>query len=188
MISLDSLAREFAKASNNSYTPDTYFFGTWRIHIPEYILWASYRLGKRNTACPSWSWASCGGSAWLRFRGFDSNRPDNAFPSHCKVVSVDRDSGFLTLESKRLKISNLILPAMEYVNPADLIGNKALLPYRQPLVHGYAFSEDGKEPCGWIEFDDERDPLGGTEEVFFVHLAETYYYTKPMRQDWGLIW
>src|ERR1700712_1781191 len=72
--SLHSLAIELCKDVNNSYTPETYFFGIWLVDIPEYILWASYRLGeKKSTHCPSWSWASCSGPVWLRFRDFDSN-------------------------------------------------------------------------------------------------------------------
>jgi hypothetical protein len=63
--SLHRLARELAKARNNSCKPGTYFFGTWLVDIPECILWASYRQGKKSTFCPSWSWASCGGPVWL---------------------------------------------------------------------------------------------------------------------------
>ncbi|KAE9373876.1 HET-domain-containing protein, partial [Stipitochalara longipes BDJ] len=72
LVSLDGLAREVAKASNNSHKSGTYFFGTWLIYIPESILWASYRMGKKSTFCPSWSWASCSGAVWLRFKNFDS--------------------------------------------------------------------------------------------------------------------
>src|ERR1700691_5123575 len=52
LASLRSLEREVTKAMNNSRKPDTYFFSTWLIDIPEHILWASYRLGKVNTFCP----------------------------------------------------------------------------------------------------------------------------------------
>src|ERR1700712_1668480 len=50
--SLHSLAIELCKAVNNSYTPETYFFGIWLVDIPEYILWASYRLGEKEVQPP----------------------------------------------------------------------------------------------------------------------------------------
>ncbi|OAL42890.1 HET-domain-containing protein, partial [Pyrenochaeta sp. DS3sAY3a] len=58
LVSLDGLAREVAKAENNSCKLEEYFYGTWLSDVPESILWASYRAHDRETACPSWSWAS----------------------------------------------------------------------------------------------------------------------------------
>jgi hypothetical protein len=187
LISLDGLVREVAKAENNSCKPGTHFFGTWLIDIPEYILWASYRMGKKSTLCPSWSWASCGGPVWLRFRDFDNNRPEDGLRTRCKVLRVDEATGILNIEAKRLNISHLILSAIEKVPTKDLIGEMALLSYRQPLVHGHAIGLKDENPYGWIEFDDDRDALGRTEPVFFLYLGEAEYWTAPKAQYWGLL-
>jgi hypothetical protein len=185
--SLHGLAEELTKAKNNSCKPGTYFFGTWLVDIPEYILWSSYRLGKKGTFCPSWSWASCGGPVWLRFRNFDSNRPEEGLCTNRKVIGVDEATGILSIEAKRLDISHLILFAMEKIPTKDLIGETARLSYRQPLVQGYAIGLKDKEPYGWIEFDDDRDALWEKEPVFFLYLGSTEYWTGPKFQYWGLL-
>jgi hypothetical protein len=148
LISLDGLAREVAKAENNTCKPGTYFFGTWLIDIPEYIFWASYRMGKKSALCPSWSWASCGGPVWLRFRDFDNNRPDHGIRTHCKLLGVDEATGILSIEAKRLNISHIILFAMEKFPTEDLLREKAILSYRRPLVQGYAIGLKDEEPFG----------------------------------------
>lgn len=40
---------------------------------------------------------------------------------------------------------------------------------------------------GWIEFDDDRDALTTTESIFYLHLAETMYWSEPHCQYWGLL-
>jgi hypothetical protein len=186
LIPLDGLATEVAKARNNTCRPGTYFFGVWLVDIPEYILWATYRMGKKSTLCPSWSSSSCGGPVWLRFRDCDSNRPEDGLRTHCKVLGVDEATGILSIEAKRLNISHLILFAMEKFPTQDLIAEKGLLSYRQPLVQGYAIGLKD-EPYGWIEFDDDPDGLGRTEPVFFLYLGETEYWTPPKAQYWGML-
>src|SRR5262249_15158642 len=148
------------KAKHNNYKPGSYFFGTWLVDIPEYILWASYRMGKKSTLYPSWSWASCGGPVWLRFRNLDINRPDHGFCRHCKVLGVEECTGILSIEAKILDISHLILFAMEKLFIRDLMRQHSRLPYRQPLAQGYAIGLKDEEPSGWIEFDDDRDAPG----------------------------
>ncbi|VUC29064.1 unnamed protein product [Clonostachys rosea] len=184
--SLDSLANELSKAKNNSCKMGEYFYGTWLVDIPEYILWASYRAGKKNSDCPSWSWASCGGPVWFRFRDFDNMRQDD-FSQYCKVLGVSEMSGILTIEAKVADISHLILHAMRRNGHKDLMGQNGHSTYRQPLIQGYSVGSKCQEPYGWIEFDDDRDALSMPEPIFFVHLADGEYYSSPLIQHWGLI-
>lgn len=188
LVSLQNLASEVMKANNNSYKPGTYFFGNWLLDIPEYILWASYRMGEKNKFCPSWSWASCGGPVWLRFRDFDNNRQDVMFSQECKVLGVDEATGILSIEAERSNISHLILSAMGKIPNKDLIGENGRLAYRRPLVQGYAIDAKDEESCGWVEFDDDRDSLQRTEPIFFLYLAAAEYYcAAPNIQHWGLL-
>ncbi|KAF2667965.1 HET-domain-containing protein [Microthyrium microscopicum] len=187
LVSLQGLAREVSKASNNSSSLETYYFGTFLVDIPEYILWASYRHGEKSKSCPSWSWASAGGAVWLRFRDFDYGRPDDSFGNDCKVLGVDRTSGLLSIEAKRVNIGNLISSVMERNSVNDLIGEKATRAYRQPLIQGFSIGLKDEEPYGWIEFDDDRDALSEQEDVFFLLLAQADYWTKPFPQHWGLL-
>ncbi|CAI6091593.1 unnamed protein product [Clonostachys chloroleuca] len=184
--SLDGLAKELSKVKNNSCNTGEYFYGTWLADIPEYILWASYRAGKKNTRCPSWTWASCEGAVWFRFRDFDNLRQDD-FSQCCKVLGVSKSTGVLTVEGKVADISHLILYPMRRNSTEDLMGQNSNVTYRQPLVQGYAVGSRREEPYGWIEFDDNRDALAMPEPILFVHLADGEYYTPPLIQHWGLI-
>ena len=75
LISLNSLAREVSKATKNSCRPGEYFYGTWLIDIPEYILWSSYRLDDRKMECPSWPWASCVSAVWASVQRLRQQSP-----------------------------------------------------------------------------------------------------------------
>lgn len=187
LVSLDGLASKIVKAGNNSYKPGTYFIGTWLDDIPEFICWASYRTGKKNVLCPSWSWASCGGPVWFRFRDFDGNRPDEGFRSRCKILAVDAASGILSIEATRLMVNHLVLSAIEENSLKDLYGEKGRLAYRQPLIQGYAIGLRDEESYGWIEFDDGRVAPDIMEPVFFLCLEEAEYWSAPQVQYWGLL-
>jgi hypothetical protein len=187
LISLDGLAREVSKATNNSCKLEEYFYGTWLTDIPEYILWASYRMDDRKTKCPSWSWASCASSVWLRFRDFDNNRPDDGLVRACKVLSVDRAAGILTVSAIRVDIGRWELSSRDRVSTQDLNGKEGRLAYRQPLIQGYGVSSTDLQVTGWIEFDDDRDALRMTEPVFYLHLGKATYWSGPTVQYWGLL-
>jgi len=187
LISLDGLAREVSKAPNNSCKMAEYFYGTWLRDLPEYILWASYRWGDRRTAWPSWSWASCASSVWLRFRDFDNMRPDELMMCDCEVLGVDEDTGVLTVSTIRIDITHWDFSLMEKVPLHELRNEKGRLAYRQPLVQGYSVGSADTQLAGWIEFDDERDALEITQPIFYMHLGKATYYTEPKVQYWGIL-
>lgn len=138
LISLDGLAREISKATNTRRKLEEYYYGTWLMDIPEYILWASYRVNDREPDCPSWSWASCTGPIWLRFRDFDNDRPDDGLGRDCKVLGIDEATGILTISAIRVDITQWDLSPMHRVSMDDLNGKNGRLAYRQPLIQGYA--------------------------------------------------
>lgn len=186
LISLDGLARGISKASNTACKIEEYFYGTFLIDTPEYILWASYRINDRETDCP-WSWASCTSPVWLRFRDFDTNRPDDGLSRYCKIGGIDKATGVLTISAWRVDITQWDLSPMKRVSMEDLNGKKGRLAYRQPLIQGYAVNSTDGHVTGWIEFDDDRDALIKSKPIFYLHLAETTYWTDPMTQYWGLL-
>jgi hypothetical protein len=187
LISLDGLAREISKAANNSCTMKEYFYGNWMIDLPEFILWASYRMDDRKTECPSWSWASCASAVWLRFRDFDNNRPDDGLVPDCEIHDVDKATGVLAISAIRLDITQWDLSPMDRVSIHDLNGKSKRLAYRQPLIQGYRVSSTDLQLSGWIEFDDDRSALMTAAPVFYLHLAEAMYWHEPKAQYWGLL-
>ncbi|KAH7086185.1 heterokaryon incompatibility protein-domain-containing protein [Paraphoma chrysanthemicola] len=187
LISLEGLAREVSKANNNSCKAGEYFFGNWLVDIPEYILWASYRTTKRITNCPSWSWASCDSAVWLRFKDFDNNRPDEGLNRGCKVIGVDAETGILRLSAVRIDIASWKLTLTGRVSQQDLEGLAGIRAYRGHLIQAYEVDIGDGKTNGWIEFDDERDALTMTKEVFFIYLAEANYWHEPQIQYWGLL-
>jgi hypothetical protein len=188
LISLDGLAKEISKASNNSCKLEEYFFGNWLVDIPEYTLWGSYRMDRGETAeCPSWSWASCDSAIWLRFQDFDNHRPDDGFVRECKVLGVDRATGVLNISAIRIEIMHWDFTPTRRVSTPELNSYSNGLAYRQPLIQGYGVTSADMRVKGWVEFDDERDATKLESPCFYLHLGYATYWRGPKVQYWGLL-
>src|SRR6202012_1038228 len=108
----------------------------WLMDIPEYILLGILSDGQ-EALFRSWSWVSGGGAVWLRFEDFSSMSPDNALAPHFEFIGMDRDSGVLTLEAKRLKINHVVESAMAYCAPEYITRETSKQHFRKQVVQGY---------------------------------------------------